>query len=49
MSALKYNALKTNVGSIRSTNIPDVSVGDEITGYMIVHITDVLNDIIADI
>ena len=49
MSALKYNALKTNVGSIRSTNIPDVSVGDEITGYMIVHITDVLNDIISDI
>ena len=49
MSALKYNALKTNVGSIRSTGIPDVSVGDEITGYMIVHITDVLNDIIADL
>lgn len=48
LSALKYNAMRTNVGSIRSTGIPDVSAGDEITGYMIVHVTDVLNDIIAD-
>lgn len=49
MSALKYNALKTNIGSIRSTGIPDVSPGDEITGYMLIHLTDVLNDIISDL
>ena len=47
MSALQYNSIKTNIGSILSTGIPDVSAGDEITGYMIVHLTDVLNQIIA--
>lgn len=47
MSALQYNSIKTNIGSLLSTGIPDVSVGDEITGYMIVHLTDVLNQIIA--
>ena len=46
LSALKYNALKTNIGSIKSTGIQDVDAGDEITGYHIVHITDVLNEII---
>ena len=47
MSALQYNSIKTNIGSLLSTGIPDVSVGDEITGYMIVHLADVLNQIIA--
>lgn len=46
LSALKYNALKTNIGSIKSTGIQDVDAGDEITGYHIVHLTDVLNEII---
>lgn len=49
LSALKYNALKTNIGSIKSTGIQDVDAGDEITGYHIVHLTDVLNDIITDV
>lgn len=47
MSALQYNSIKTNIGSLLSTGIPDVSAGDKITGYMIVHLTDVLNQIIA--
>lgn len=47
MSALQYNSIKTNVGSILSTNIPDVSVGDEITGDKLIDLTTVLNQIIA--
>lgn len=47
LTAEIYNAAKTNIGSIQSTGIQDVDPGDEITGYHVLHISDVLNDIIG--
>ena len=47
LRAAAYNAVKVNVGNIQSTGIPDVSPGDEITGYHIIHMVDVLNSIIG--
>lgn len=49
LSAKKYNGVRYNIGSVMSTDIFDVSPGDEVTGYHIVHLTDVLNDIIGSI
>lgn len=45
--AAAYNAIKVNVGNIQSTGIQDVAPGDEITGYHITHVVDVLNQIIG--
>lgn len=47
LRAAAYNSLKVNVGSIQSTGIQDVAPGDEITGYHITHVVDVLNQIIG--
>lgn len=47
LSAKKYNGVRYNIGSMQSTGIYDQSPGDEITGYKIYHLTDVLNDIIS--
>lgn len=47
LTAEIYNSMKVNVGSISSTDIQDVEPGDEITGYHITHVVDVLNDIIG--
>ena len=48
LSADIYNSVKYNIGSLRSTGIQDVSKGDKLTGYHIIHIADVLNDLISD-
>ena len=48
LSADIYNSVKYNIGSLRSTGIQDVSRGDKLTGYHIIHIADVLNDLISD-
>ena len=45
--AAAYNSVKVNIGNIQSTGIQDVSPGDEITGYHIIHLTDVLNSILS--
>lgn len=47
LSADLYNSVKVQIGSISATDIPDVKPGDRLTGYHIVHIAEVLNDIIA--
>lgn len=47
LRAAAYNSLKVNVGNIQSTGIQDVSPGDEITGYHITRVVDVLNSIIG--
>lgn len=47
LRAAAYNSIKVNIGSIQSTGIQDVSPGDEITGYHITHVVDVLNSIIG--
>lgn len=47
LRAAAYNSVKVNIGNIQSTGIQDVSPGDEITGYHIVHLTDVLNSILS--
>lgn len=49
LTAEKYNGVRYNIGSIRSTGILDQSPGDRITGYKILHLTDVLNDIIDNL
>lgn len=46
LSAKKYNGVRYNIGSVRATGIVDVSPGDEFTGYHMIHLADVLNDII---
>ena len=48
LRAAAYNSIKVNVGNIQSTGIPDVSPGDEITGYHIIHMVDVLNNILSE-
>lgn len=47
LRAEAYNSVKVNIGNIQSTGIQDVSPGDEITGYHIIHLTDVLNSILS--
>ena len=47
LSAAIYNSVRYNIGSISSTGISDVDSGDKLTGYHIIHLADVLNDIIA--
>ena len=47
LSAEIYNAVRYNIGSELSTGIYDQDPGDEITGYKIDHLTEVLNEIIA--
>ena len=47
LRAAAYNSVKVNVGNIQSTGIQDVAPGDEITGYHITHVVDVLNQIIG--
>lgn len=50
LSALLYNSVKHQIGSIRATDILDVTRHKEkLTGYHIVHLTDVLNEIIEDL
>lgn len=49
LGALRYNSVKVQIGSIRTTDILDVEAGDRLSGYHIVHLVDVLNDIIADL
>lgn len=49
LSADIYNSVKYNIGSLMSTGIQNVSRGDIITGYHIVHLADVLNELIYSI
>lgn len=46
LSAKKYNGVRYNIGSVRATGISNVSPGDQITGYHIERLTDVINNII---
>lgn len=46
LSAAKYNAIRFNLGSIVSTGITDRTSGDEIKGYYIEKLTDVINEIL---
>lgn len=46
LSAKKYNGIRYNIGSVKSTGISDQSAGGNITGYKIYHLTEVLNEII---
>lgn len=47
LSAAQYNSIKYQIGSISPTDIADVSPGDKLTGYHIIHLADVLNKIIG--
>ena len=49
LSADIYNSVRFQVGSIKGTQITDRTTGDEILGYYITRITDVLNEIIQEI
>lgn len=49
LTAAAYNGVRYNIGSVFSTGISDQSPGDQITGYKIYHLTEVLNIIIDDL
>lgn len=49
LTADAYNGVRYNIGSVFSTGISDQSPGDQITGYKIYHLTEVLNIIIDDL
>lgn len=50
LSASLYNSAKHQISSIKSTDIADVYRNDDkLTGYHIVHLTDVLNAIIKEL
>lgn len=49
LTADAYNGVRYNIGSVESTGIYDQSPGDQITGYKIYHLTEVLNIIIDDL
>lgn len=48
LSARKYNSVRYNLGSIISTGITDRSANDEILGYHIDRLTQIINQIIAE-
>ena len=47
LSAKVYNSVRYNLGSIESVGFADVSPGDELTGYHITRLADVINSIIG--
>ena len=49
LTADAYNGVRYNIGSVESTGIYDQSPGDQITGYKIYHLTEVLNIIIDNL
>lgn len=49
LTAAAYNGVRYNIGSVFSTGISDQSPGDQITGYKIYHLTEVLNIIIDNL
>lgn len=49
LSAAVYNAVRYNIGSVKGTGIYDVMPGNEITGFHITRLTDVLNEIISSL
>lgn len=49
LTADAYNGVRYNIGSVESTGFYDQSPGDQITGYKIYHLTEVLNIIIDNL
>lgn len=50
LRAAVYNSVKFNIGSLKSTGIQDVSADtEELTGNKIYHLTEVLNELIAEL
>ena len=49
LTADAYNGVRYNIGSVESAGIYDQSPGDQITGYKIYHLTEVLNIIIDNL
>lgn len=49
LTADAYNGVRYNIGSVESTGLYDQSPGDQITGYKIYHLTEVLNIIIDNL
>lgn len=48
LTAKKYNSVRHNLGSIIPTGITDRSPGDEVLGYHIDRLTQIINQIIAE-